>query len=115
VRQAEASAMGIQVKVSGDPRRPQEAVDFVAPKAAQDDESMGDIIFIVAMLAGVAGITLRIKLAAWTGMILCLSGIANMSSSQSDMKNMTMAIAFCGFGLVGSYMTPPVKAPATKS
>jgi len=110
-----STSMGIQVKVAGDPRRPQEAVDYTPPRAAQDEEAFGDLIFIAAILLGVSGIFLKVKIAAWAGIVLCLSGVANMSTTRADTKNMTMAIAFCFFGLIGSYMTPPVPKGPVKT
>lgn len=104
--------MGIQVKVTGDPRRPQEAVDYELPKAQADDDAIHDLIFIAAMLLGVTGLLLKMKAAAYCGLVLVFSGYANISTNQKDLKNMSMAFAFCMFGLAGAYMMPiPVVQP----
>lgn len=47
------------MQVSGDPRRPEEAVKFERPK--KDEESAGDLMLIVAVIIGAASLIFKVK------------------------------------------------------
>lgn len=91
------------MKISGDPRRPQDIRKFVEPVMPEDNP--GDFRLIGAMMFGLAAMLTKIPWFGWLGILLNLNYFANMKSSEFDLKTTMSAVFFSISGLVGAYIT----------
>jgi len=91
------------LKLSGDPRRPQEVRNFVPPVIPED--TPGDFRLVGSMLFGLASMLTKVPWFGWVGILLNLNYFANMKSSEFDLKSCMSAVFFSISGLVGAYIT----------
>ncbi|KAL3150070.1 hypothetical protein ABBQ38_013416 [Trebouxia sp. C0009 RCD-2024] len=77
--------MGVSVKVSGDPRRPNECHKFKQlPPAAEDQIPAALLLFSVGF--GMASLFLKIRAFGWAGLLCALVSLANINSADMDAK-----------------------------
>lgn len=100
--------MGVSVKVSGDPRRPNECHKFKQlPPAAEDQIPAALLLFSVGF--GMASLFLKIRAFGWAGLLCALVSLANINSADMDAKAYMSSVSICVFGLFASYFAPPGK------
>ncbi|KAL4449438.1 hypothetical protein ABPG77_007082 [Micractinium sp. CCAP 211/92] len=102
--------MPIQLKVSGDPRRPAEAHKYERPKVNLDEQPP-DMFLLMGLALGLLSLIFKAKIPAWGSLALCLCGVANAKSGHSDIKQFVSSITFALFGLVSSYLLPVGRRP----
>eukprot|EP01024_Parvocaulis_polyphysoides_P043589 TRINITY_DN3997_c0_g2_i1.p3 TRINITY_DN3997_c0_g2~~TRINITY_DN3997_c0_g2_i1.p3 ORF type:complete len:103 (-),score=21.43 TRINITY_DN3997_c0_g2_i1:192-500(-) len=91
--------------LNGDPRRPNEVKRYERP-VVNPDEEPPEPMMIGALALGVIGLMMKIKLAAWGGLVCCLSSLATMKSSSMDLKQIVSSVTFSVMGLLASYLMP---------
>jgi hypothetical protein len=110
-RMTAASAAAAAAAPSGDAA----ASDAAAAAAAADEPPM-DWMALLSLLLGVAGLLLKIKLAAWLALFCCLSSVASMKRKDRDFKQILSSVLFAVMGLIMAYFgvkPPPGGAGAT--
>jgi len=96
--------MVVQVKVSGDPRRPNEINKYKPARAGED--ATGGIMLLLGMGLGFAGFLFKIKACAWGALLCCIANAANVSSADMDMKQIISTAVFSLFALTSAYFMP---------
>ncbi|EFN59709.1 hypothetical protein CHLNCDRAFT_133268 [Chlorella variabilis] len=97
--------MPIQLKVSGDPRRPAEIRKYQRPKVNLDEQPP-DMFLLMALALGLVSLVFKAKMPAWGSLLLCLCAVANGKAGHSDFKQYVSSLTFSIFGLVSSYIVP---------
>lgn len=98
--------MGVNIKVSGDPRRPNECHKFKQlPPAAEDQTPAALLIFSTCF--GLASLLLKIKAFGWAGMVCVLVSLANVNSADMEAKSYLSSFGFSLFGIGLTYFMPP--------
>lgn len=98
--------MVVQVKVSGDPRRPNETNAFKVLPPTAEDQTPGALL-LLSMGFGMAALLLKVKAAAWAGIVCIVMCVANINSADLDMKAIMSAGSFAILGLASSYLQAP--------
>ncbi|PSC74881.1 Asterix [Micractinium conductrix] len=95
----------VQLKLSGDPRRPAEARKYERPRVNLEEEPPS-MFLLMGLALGLLSLVFKAKLPAWGSLLLCLCGVANAKSGHADVKQFISSLTFAVFGLVSSYLMP---------
>lgn len=106
--------MVVQVKVSGDPRRPNE-VNKYKPPASKAEDATGGILLLLGMGLGFAGFLFKIKACAWGSLLCCIANVANVSSADMDTKQIVSTAVFSVFALTSAYLMPALGAQPSRA
>ncbi|KAA6424953.1 MAG: hypothetical protein FRX49_05127 [Trebouxia sp. A1-2] len=98
--------MVVQIKVSGDPRRPNETHAFKMLPPTAEDQTPGALL-LLAIGFGMAALLLKVKACAWAGVVCVVMCVANINSADLDVKSIMSAGSFAILGLASSYMQAP--------
>lgn len=85
-----------------DPRREAAVHKLDRPKT-NPDEVPPDMMGLVSMLAGMVGLMMRNKIAAWIAIIASISSIARMKTAEMDVKQVIISLTFSVMGLIMNY------------
>ncbi|KAK9863611.1 hypothetical protein WJX84_007659 [Apatococcus fuscideae] len=88
--------MAYQFKISGDPKKPGDTRKMDKPP---EEEAQSDPIQLLAMMLGMVGMMLKVKMASWGALLCCLSAVANMKSFENDLKQIISTATFAVFGI----------------
>lgn len=102
--------MPVQLKVSGDPRRPGEVHKYERTKVNLEEQPP-DMFLLMGLALGLLSLVFKAKFPAWGSLTLCLCAVANAKSGHSDIKQFVSSITFAIFGLISSYMLPIGRRP----
>lgn len=91
---------------AGDPKRPLEARPFDRDEVNTDDRS-NDIMLLVAMVAGLLSLLLKLKPLAWAAVISGVAAMANVSKHSGDPKTTMTTITFSIMGFIAAYVLQP--------
>jgi len=101
-------SLGSQQTMSGgDPRRAATTRFTLKPPGSQD--SSPDIMSIMAIMFGLSGLLLKYRLFVWQAVVCCLMSLANMKTSDIDIKNITSSLSIGVMGLMMAYVGPNAK------
>jgi hypothetical protein len=90
--------------VRGDPRDASNEHEFKGKPASDEDQV--DFYSTLALFCGLLGVTMRMKLLSWLGIIASISSIVNTKTSEYDTKSILTYFLFSSFGLVMNYFGP---------
>lgn len=94
--------------IPGDPRRPAEVRRYVRA-AVNPDGQAPDMLMLLGLVLGMGGLLMKIKLAAWFSLLVCISALANLNPETADFKQVVSSLTFAVMGLVSSYLQPAIR------
>lgn len=94
--------MPVQVKVSGDPRRPNEVHKY---KRRKVEDNPPDVFLLIALALGMIATLMKMKIFGWASLLCCIVAVANAKAGTGgDFKQFFSSIIFAMFGLVSAYL-----------
>ncbi|GAQ86396.1 hypothetical protein KFL_002860200 [Klebsormidium nitens] len=95
---------------AADPRDPSAAVPYKAPKIKEEDLPPS-WFGLLAILTGVFGILIRMKIFTWISFFFSAAALANIRYMEQEMKQIIPGISFGVMGILMNYfMRPPGQA-----
>ncbi|CAN0011853.1 unnamed protein product [Heterosigma akashiwo] len=91
--------------MSTDPRRPNAVHKFYREKLDQE-QLPPDYIALLSLVFGIMGLMLKYKLCAWLSVFCCMASMANIKSSEVDIKQVACSLMFALMGLFMNYFGP---------
>jgi len=90
-----------------DPRRP--ATTTFKFKELDAEEKAPDMMSIMAVIFGLMGLLLKYRMFVWQSVVCCMISLANMRTSDIDIKQITSSFSIGIMGLVMAYVGPGAK------
>jgi len=89
---------------AADPRNPQNEKTTLPERVIEEKPT--DYMAMLAMLCGLFGMMLKVKIGSWLAVLFCLSAFFNNRKTEGDMKQIVTTSLFSVLGLFMNYFGP---------